>query len=83
MNDITKPFDGIDSKPLEASPVVSNTTLAHDRLGGVMSRLTSSDKSTLALLSETYHLLMECGVELDVMDEIENHIVLNKEIPHT
>ena len=24
------------SKPLEASPVVSNTTLAHDRLGGVV-----------------------------------------------
>ena len=70
------------SKPLEASPVVSNTTLAHDRLGGVMRRLTSSDKSTLALLIEAYHLLVECGVELDVMDEIENHIVLNKEIPH-
>ena len=70
------------SKPLEASPVVSNTTLAHDRLGGVLHRLTSSDKSTLALLIEAYHLLVECGVELDVMDEIENHIVLNKEISH-
>ena len=29
------------SKPLEASPVVSNTTLAHDRLGGVVARLST------------------------------------------
>ena len=80
------------SKPLEASPVVSNTTLAHDRLGGVLHRLTSSDESTLALLNEAYHLLVECDGISVVMTghaaaaasalEIENHIVLNKEIPH-
>ena len=31
------------SKPLEASPVVSNTTLAHDRLGGVVRALVQPD----------------------------------------
>lgn len=39
---VIKPFGGVQSKCLEPSPVQSNTTHHHDRLGGVVQALCNS-----------------------------------------
>lgn len=52
------------SKPLEASPVVSNTTLAHDRLGGVVHTLAIEDCAEMRAVPINYYITTEDANQL-------------------